>query len=134
MTTVPEPSRTQHAADRPAADREDRLPAARIGFVSGLVGILCCVGPAALALLGLMSGSTAFVLATDLYTDWGWWFRGAGLLVAGVLIWFALRRRDACDIDGVRRSWRSLVVIALVGVATYAVLYGVTTWLGTFAA
>lgn len=111
----------------------DRLPAWRIGVTGGLVGILCCVGPAVLALLGVVSAGTAFVWATDLYGDYGWWFRLAGLAVLAGLVWFSLRRRNQCSIAGVRRlRWRLLGVLAIAA-ATYAALYAVTTWLGTFA-
>lgn len=126
---------TRHRQAREGRPQDDedrlRLPATRIGLLSGLVAILCCVGPAALALLGLIGGATAYTLATDLYTEWGWWFRAAGLLVAAALVWIALRRRDACHADGVRRSWRSLAVIVVVGGLTYGILYALTTWLGT---
>lgn len=126
---------TRQQSTRQAPPEGDKgqvhLPATRIGLVSGLVAILCCVGPAALALLGVIGGATAYTLATDLYVEWGWWFRAAGLLVAGVLVWVALRRRDACHVDGVKRSWRSLVVILIVGVVTYGAMYALTTWLGT---
>lgn len=126
-TKTPRPDQETGAADA----KRVRLPGARIGVASGLVAILCCVGPAALALLGLVGGATAYTLATDLYTDWGWWFRGAGALVAAGLIWVALRRRDACHIGGLKGSWRSLAVIVVVGGATYGVMYALTTALGS---
>ncbi|MGH3441900.1 MAG: hypothetical protein ACRDUY_07630 [Nitriliruptorales bacterium] len=124
----PEPAGT----DRDGRDRL-RLPGVRIGVASGVAAILCCVGPAALALLGIISGATAFTLATDLYRDWAWGFRLLGLAVAAALVRWSLRRRDSCDADGFKRSWRSLAVIAVVGAVSYGVLYAVTTWLGTFA-
>ncbi|MBW3665800.1 MAG: hypothetical protein KY469_22155 [Actinobacteria bacterium] len=127
-------TRQRQASEGRPRDDENRLrlPATRIGLASGLVAILCCVGPAALALVGLIGGATAYTLATDLYTEWGWWFRAAGLLVAAGLVWIALRRRDACHVDGVRRSGRSLMVILVVAGVTYGAMYALTTWLGTF--
>ncbi|GAA5125308.1 hypothetical protein [Haloechinothrix salitolerans] len=111
----------------------DRLPMWRMGITGGLVGILCCVGPTALALLGVVSAGTAFAWATTLYDDYAWWFRLAGLAVLVLLVWWNLRRRDQCSIAGVKR-WRvRLVGVLVIAVATYALLYGVTTWLGTFA-
>jgi hypothetical protein len=105
----------------------------RIGVVSGVTGILCCVGPTVLALLGVVSAGTAFAWATDLYDGYAWWFRLAGLAVLIVLVWVSLRRRRMCSIAGLRRlRWR-LLSVAGIAVATYAVLWGVTTWLGTFA-
>jgi hypothetical protein len=94
---------------------------------------LCCVGPTVLALLGIVSAATAFAWATDLYDGYAWWFRSGGvLLLAGLLVW-SLRRRNQCSLGGVRKTWPRLVLAFGVAVSTYAVLYGVTTWLGTFA-
>ncbi|WP_231640830.1 hypothetical protein [Nocardiopsis sp. NRRL B-16309] len=102
-------------------------------MAGGLVGMLCCVGPTVLALLGVVSAGTAFVWATDLYDGYAWWFRLAGLAVVIVLVWWSLRRRGQCSISGVRKvRWRLLGVLA-VAVATYGVLYAVTTWLGALA-
>lgn len=113
--------------------RADRLPMWRIGLTGGVVGILCCVGPTMLALLGIVSAGTAFAWATNLYDNYAWWFRLGGLAVLALLVWLALRRRDQCSLAGVRRwRWRLLGVLA-VSVATYLVLYAVTTWLGTLA-
>lgn len=113
--------------------RTDRAPMWRIGLTGGVVGILCCVGPTVLALLGIVSAGTAFAWATDLYGNYAWWFRLGGLAVIVLLVWLALRRRDQCSIAGVRRwQWRLLGVLT-VAVGTYVALYAVTTWLGTLA-
>jgi hypothetical protein len=117
----------------PPSTRQRGLPAIRIGLAAGITGLLCCVGPTVLALLGVVSAGTAFVWATDLYAGYAWWFRAGGLLLlAGLLVW-SLRRRSQCSLGGVRKTWRRLVLALGVAVATYAVLYAVTTWLGTFA-
>lgn len=109
------------------------LPMWRIGLAGGVVGILCCVGPTVLALLGIVSAGTAFAWATALYGNYAWWFRLAGLALLALLVWLALRRRNQCSVAGVRRwRWRILGLVA-VAVATYLVLYGLTTWLGTVA-
>lgn len=97
------------------------------------MGILCCVSPTALALLGLVSAWTAFAWATDLYDNDAWWFRLGGLAVLAVLVWWSLRRRNQCSVAGMRQwRWRLLGVLA-VAVGTYAALYAVMTWLGTLA-
>lgn len=115
------------------SDRSDRLPAWRIGAVGGLVGILCCVGPMVLALIGIVSASTAFVWATDLYDNYAWWFRLAGVGVLVLLTWRSLRRRHQCSVAGVRRlRWR-LLGVAGIAVAMYVTLYALTTWLGGYA-
>lgn len=109
------------------------VPIWRIGLTGGLVGILCCVGPTVLAVVGLVSAGTAFAWATDLYAGYAWWFRLGGLATLGLLVWLALRRRDQCSVPDVRRlRWRLLGVLGI-AVATYLALYAATTWLGTFA-
>lgn len=100
------------------------------GIVGGVTAILCCAGPTVLALLGIMSATTAFALATDLYDNWAWLFRLAGLLVVVGIVWWGLRRRRACTRSGVRSNWKRLAGVVAIGVGTYTVLYVVTTLLG----
>lgn len=114
-------------------ERTAGLPPWRIGVAGGVVGLLCCVGPVVLALLGVVSAGTAFVWATDLYDGYAWWFRLGGLLVIAAMVWWALHRRDQCSLGGVRRARRRLLLAPAVAVGTYLALYGVTTWLGTLA-
>ena len=117
----------------PSRTRAGGLPAIRIGLAAGITGLLCCVGPTVLALLGVVSAGTAFVWATDLYDGYAWWFRAIGLLLlVGLLVW-SLRRRAQCSLRGARKTWPRLLLALGVAVATYAALYAVTTWLGTFA-
>ena len=116
-----------------AADGARGLPALRIGFAGGLVGILCCVGPTMLALVGVMGASTAYLWANELYDGYAWWFRFAGLAVTAGLVWWSLRRRDACSIAGVRAIRGKLALLAAVGVATYVALYAATELLGRLA-
>lgn len=104
-----------------------------IGVASGAVGMLCCLGPTALALVGVVGAGTAFAWATELYNGYAWLFRLGGLAMLAGLVWWSLRRRRACSLAGMRR-WRPRLLAAVgVAIATYAALYGLTTWLGTFA-
>lgn len=115
----------------PRDTRSRGLPAVRIGFLAGLTGILCCVGPTVLALLGVVSAGTAFVWATDLYDGYAWWFRAGGLAVmVGLIIW-VLRRRGQCSLAGAKQMWPRLLGTLVVAAVTYAALYALTTWLGT---
>ena len=105
----------------------------RIGVIAGAAGMLCCVGPTVLALFGLVGAATAYGWATRLYDGYAWWFRLGGLVVlAGLAVW-ALRRRRACSVAGMRSRWRGLAIAAIVAVVTYGVLYAVTTALGGLA-
>ena len=118
-------------ADR--STRERALPAVRMGLLAGVTALLCCVSPTVLALLGVVSAGTAFVWANDLYDGYAWWFRLGGLVVLALLVVFALRRRNQCSLGGARRNWQRLALALGVAVATYLLLYALTTWLGTFA-
>lgn len=71
--------------------------------------------------------------ANDLYDGYARWFRLGGFALLALLVVVALRRRNQCNIGGVRANWRRLALALGVAVATYLVLYAATTWLGTFA-
>lgn len=131
MTTSTDPTKPTGPAEPISARPERPLSVWRIGIAGGLTAILCCVGPTVLALLGVVSAGTAFVWATDLYDGYAWWFRLAGLLVLTGLVYGSLRRRNQCSIAGVRSLRKRLLAVLGVAVGTYAVLYAVTTWLGT---
>jgi hypothetical protein len=108
-------------------------PSVLIGVAAGVTALLCCVGPTVLAMLGVVSAGTAYVWANELYDGYAWLFRGAGLLLLAALVGWSLRRRDQCSLAGGRRVWRRLALALAIAVATYAGLYALTTWLGTFA-
>lgn len=118
---------------KPVAATARGLPTLRIGIAAGVTGLLCCVGPTVLALLGVVSAGTAFVWATDLYDGYAWWFRAGGLLLLAGIVVLSLRRRNQCSLGGVRKTWPRLVLTLGMAAATYTALYAVTTWLGTFA-
>lgn len=120
-------------SQQPNTTNRRGLPAIRIGVAAGITGMLCCVGPTVLALLGVVSASTAFVWANDLYDGYSWWFRFFGLAVFVSLVVWSLRRRNQCTLGGVRNTWPRLLLALGITAGTYLVLYAITTWLGTFA-
>lgn len=127
------PTVTEDLAENRRSALNSRLPMWRIGITSGLVGILCCVGPTVLAALGIISGATALAWANNLYGNYAWSFRLGGLGALALLVWAALRRRNQCSLAGIRQiRWRLVTVLAIAA-GTYTVLYAVTTWLERFA-
>lgn len=109
-----------------------RLSAA-LGAIAGLIGISCCTYPVALVLLGLSSAAAAVDLANLLFDEWGWAFRSAGVLFAIAALWFQHRRARGCPVDARPSLAMNALWISATAVATYAVLYGFTTWLGSVA-
>jgi len=128
-----EGERVNQTIEKPRTTRRRGVPAIRIGVAAGVTGLLCCVGPTVLALLGVVSAGTAYVWANDLYDGYSWLFRLGGLAVLGLLVAWSLRRRNQCTLAGVRRTWPRLLLALGIAVGTYAVLYALTTWLGTLA-
>jgi len=94
-----------------------------IGIGAGVAAILCCVSPVVLFLVGLATASEAIALGDRLYYGYAWYFRGAGVLAAGIAAVLYLRRRRSCSPAGVRRYWRSLLGIAASMLLTYTALY-----------
>jgi hypothetical protein len=107
-----------------------RLPVLRIGALGGILGMTCCVGPAVLALMGIVSATTAYGWAENLYGNYAWWFRGGGLVMMVALLLASLRRQGQCSLAGIRRLRARLVTVLATAVATYGLLYLATTWLG----
>jgi hypothetical protein len=107
-----------------------RIPVLRIGALSGAVGMMCCVGPTMLALMGIVSGTTAYSWAANLYGGYAWWFRAVGLVTMGGLLLASLRRQQQCSLVGIRRVRSRLVTLLATAITTYGLLYAATTWLG----
>lgn len=113
----------------PTDDRQVRAGLA-IGLLSGLTGIMCCVSPVVAVLLGIATAAQGVTLGDNLYYNYGWYFRGAGALVAVTAVVLHLRRRGACSIGGAFRYRRMLAVLAASAVATYVALFWFTKYLG----
>lgn len=102
----------------------------KLGMLAGLVGISCCVTPVVLVLLGLSSVSFAISLGNTLYYQYGWYFRGAALLLALGGLYVHLKRKNACTLRGAKSQWRMIVSLFVSMVLVYWVLYLVTSYLG----
>ncbi len=105
------------------------LRALWIGVGAGAAAILCCVSPVVLFLLGLSTATEAIALGDRLYYGYAWYFRGAGLILAGAAALLYLRRRRSCTLAGARRNLPTLIGIAVIMVLTYSTLYAATGYL-----
>ncbi len=102
------------------------------GLISGLAAITCCVSPVVLALIGAATAAEAVSLGDTLYYGYGWWFRGAGFLIAATAVYLHLRRRRSCSLRGAYRHRRLLAILFGAGLATYAGLFWFTKFLGVW--
>ena len=102
----------------------------KYGLLSGLAGIMCCVSPVVLVLLGIATAAEAVTLGDTLYYGYAWLFRACGLAVAATAVVLYLRRRRMCTVAGARRSWRLLAVLVVAAVGTYIGLFWFTKYLG----
>lgn len=100
-----------------------------IGFLSGMAAISCCVSPVVLVLLGVASAAEAVSLGNTLYYAYGWAFRGAGVLVAAVAVFFYLRKRGSCSLSGARKYRNTLVTLVVTGGSTYLALFWLIRYL-----
>jgi len=103
-----------------------------LGIGLGVVGLGCCVGPAVAALLGITTATVAVDLATDLYAQWGWAFKFAAASLAILAVLIARRTGSQCSV-GKPRFGRFTAALVFSAVATYALLYAGTSWLGGLA-
>ena len=106
--------------------------ALQAGLVSGFVAITCRVSPIILVLIGVATATEAVSLADTLYYDYGWYFRGAGLIVALLTFILYLRQRRSCNLGGAGRHKGAAAVLLFSGVATYAALFWFTKYLGVW--
>ena len=102
----------------------------KYGLLSGLAGIMCCVSPVVLVLLGIATAAEAVTLGDTLYYGYAWFFRAFGLAVAATAVVLYLRGWRMCTFAGARRSWRLLAVLVVAGVGTYIGLFWFTKYLG----
>ena len=103
----------------------------------GLAGMLCCVAPMVLFMMGLMGGVYAISFADFFYADDGapgagaWVLRVVAVVIGiyGFLIY--RRRQNECSIDPKRKT-KNLMLIATIilifGVAFFLSLEALSSW------
>lgn len=75
------------------------------GGIAGGIAALCCIGPVIIVLLGLAGVSTA--LAIGKFT---WLFTTIALIFFGVAVFLYLNKRKCCNVQGIKKSWKWIVI------------------------
>ncbi len=111
--------------------------ALKVAASAGLTGIVCCVAPAVLFMLGLMGGIYAISFANFFYEEDGsaglgaWILRGVAVVIGVVGVLLYRRRQNQCSIDP-KRQRRNLilvtVLIVVLGVGFFFTLERLTGW------
>ncbi len=107
----------------------------KVASAAGLTGIICCVAPAVLFMLGLAGGIWAISFADFFYEGTGgvgaWILRGFAVVIGvGGIVLFK-RKQDQCSTDP-KRKRRNLilvsVLIAVFGAGFYFTLERASGW------
>ncbi len=107
----------------------------KVASAAGLAGIICCVAPAVLFMLGLAGGIWAISFADFFYEGTGgvgvWILRGFAVVIGVGGIVFFKRKQDQCSTDP-KRKRRNLilvgVLIAVFGVGFFFTLERASAW------
>ena len=104
---------------------------------AGIAGIICCVAPAVLFMLGLMGGIYAISFADFFYNDDGsvgigsWILRIVAVLIGGYGIYLYNKKQNQCSIDPKRKKKNLLlvtIIIVLLGVGIFLSLEKWSSW------
>jgi len=103
--------------------QEDKAATAGLGFLSGLVASLCCLGPVAIILLGL--GPIFGISGLCFKTYRPLFFAiGAFVLVVGLYLW--LRKKEGtCDFRAVHNNQRKILLALAAMAVTYYLLLAI---------
>ena len=103
----------------------------------GLTGMLCCVAPMVLFMMGLMGGVYAISFANFFYAEDGsagtgaWVMRGVALLVGAAGLWMYRNKQNQCSIDPDRQKKNFLLLgtlIVVLGVGFFLTLEQLSSW------
>jgi hypothetical protein len=94
------------------------------GFVSGVLGSLCCVTPLVLVLLGFSGVSGAMALAGTLQQNFRWLlFIPLGVLFLGGSIYVHLKRKEGvCNLNTIKQYKYYVIITILFTIAIWILL------------
>ena len=104
---------------------------------AGLTGMLCCVAPMVLFMMGIMGGTYAISFADFFYETDGsvgvgaWILRVVAVIVGAAGFWRYRNQQEQCSIDPARQQ-KNLVllgfVIVLLGVGFFLTFESLSSW------
>jgi hypothetical protein len=103
----------------------------------GLTGMLCCVAPMVLFMMGLMGGAYAISFADFFYESDGsagvgaWVLRGLAVLVGVVGLWMYRTKQEQCSIDPGRQKKNLILLGSLIlvgGLGFFLTLEKLSSW------
>jgi len=104
---------------------------------AGLAGMICCVAPMVLFMVGLMGGVYAISFADFFYQADGsaglgaWVLRGVAVVIGGYGVLQYRRRQDQCSIDPARKK-KNLVLLGVLvfslGTGFFLTLESLSGW------
>jgi hypothetical protein len=104
---------------------------------AGLTGMLCCVAPMVLFMMGIMGGTYAISFADFFYQDDGspgtgaWVLRGVAALVGVLGFWRYKTQQNQCSIDPTRQRNNLIflgLLIAVLGIGFFLSLEALSSW------
>ena len=98
----------------------------------GLTGIVCCVAPAVLFMLGIAGGVWAISFADFFYEGSGgvgkWVLRGAAAAIAVTGVVLFKRKQDQCSVDPKRKRLNLILVAVLISVVGVGLFFALDRW------
>ena len=104
---------------------------------AGLAGMICCVAPAVLFMMGLMGGVYAISFADFFYASDGgagtgaWALRGLALVIGVVGVILYRRKQNQCSVDPKRKQKNLILlsaIVLVVGVGIFFSLEKLSSW------
>ncbi|HYB76040.1 MAG TPA: hypothetical protein VEC08_03680 [Nitrososphaerales archaeon] len=92
------------------------------GLIASLISSACCLGPVAFALLGFSSMSAMITLADSMMYVYEPYELALAVAFLGTIIYFQLRKRNECNISGLRRNIGYVIIPAVTMLVSYALI------------
>ena len=92
------------------------------GVMASLISSACCLGPVAFALLGFSSMSAMITLADSMMYVYEPYELALAVAFLGTIVYLQLRKRNECNISGLRRNIGYVIIPAVTMLVSYALI------------